>query len=95
MAASRISIELISVLILLTIVVPNSVFSGDVICTMEDYVLTGIEFGQCQAETLKSFASKGMGNPCPEIKQIIDNCAVIVKVSYFIFKIHIFTEKIL
>jgi hypothetical protein len=67
---------LTSVLVLL----PTLASTGDVICSLEDYVMTGIEFAKCQATTLTSFQGSNNGNPCPEIKEIVTNCALIVKV---------------
>ena len=33
----------------------NNTLGSEVICSLEDYVLTGIEFRQCQKETLGRF----------------------------------------
>ena len=56
---------------------------GDVICPLEDYILTGLEFSKCQKEVLTSFSpsddSKG-SQPCAELKNVVDNCATIVQV---------------
>ena len=51
----------------------------EVVCSLEDYILTGIEFRKCQQETLQSFAD---GNNCKVINLIVESCSRIVKVSY-------------
>ena len=62
---------------------PNWILGGDVICSLEDYVLTGIEFGDCQSEAMKSYGSDDdkARNPCSELKNVVDNCARLVSVS--------------
>ena len=51
----------------------------EVVCSLEDYILTGIEFRKCQQETLQSFTD---GNNCKVINLIVESCSRIVKVSY-------------
>ena len=60
----------------------SPILSGDVICSLEDYVLTGIEFGDCQSEAMKSYGSDDdkTRNPCAELKNVVDNCARLVSV---------------
>lgn len=53
---------------------------------MEDYILTGLQFSDCQKETLKSFSAnddKSSSNPCVELKNVVEKCANIVQVSNF------------
>ena len=52
------------------------------ICSLEDYVLTGIEFGDCQSEAMKSYGSDDDKdrNPCAELKNVVNNCARLVSV---------------
>ena len=65
---------------------PHWILGGDVICSLEDYVLTGIEFGDCQSEAMKSYGSDDdkARNPCSELKNVVDNCARLVSVSSWI-----------
>ena len=54
---------------------------ADVICPLEDYILTGTEFSKCQKEVLKSFSTDDSSSaPCNELKHVVDNCAKIVQV---------------
>ena len=69
--------------ILFLILQPYLILSGDVICSLEDYVLTGIEFGDCQKEAMKSYGSDDdpSRNPCAELETVVNNCARLVSVS--------------
>ena len=71
---------------LMAIYWPSLISSKDVICSLNEYIVTGVEFSQCQKETLASF-SHHKGNSgetehhCKELKHIVENCATIVEVS--------------
>ena len=58
--------------------------SGDVVCSVENYILAGLEFSDCQKEALKSFKaddSKDDGkNPCRILNDVVETCAAIVQV---------------
>ena len=71
------------VIFLVLVLQSNLVSSGDVICSLEDYVLTGIEFGDCQSEAMKTYGTDDdkTRNPCAELKNVVDNCARLVSVS--------------
>ena len=62
---------------------PSLIFTGDVICSLEDYVLTGIEFGDCQNEAMKAYGNDNSKdrNPCSELENVVNNCARLVSVS--------------
>ena len=60
----------------------NVIFASEVTCSLEDYILTGIEFRQCQSKILDTFETARGGNPCKLIKSIVDSCSTIVKVSF-------------
>jgi len=57
--------------------------SGDVVCSVENYILAGLEFSDCQKEALKSFKaddSKDDGkNPCRILNDVVETCATIVQ----------------
>lgn len=67
-------------LLLFLVFQPHWISGGDVICSLEDYVLTGIEFGDCQSEAMKSYGSDDDKdrNPCAELKNVVNNCARLV-----------------
>ena len=69
-------------LLLFLVFQPHWISGGDVICSLEDYVLTGIEFGDCQSEAMKSYGSDDDKdrNPCAELKNVVNNCARLVSV---------------
>ena len=80
--------NLLTVLIILTYNNNNNViFASEVTCSLEDYILTGIEFRQCQSKILDTFETARGGNPCKLIKSIVDSCSTIVKVRnvYYYF----------
>ena len=61
------------------------------VCDIEEYVRTGMEFVRCQTMTLKSFhenRKKGEGDdhevadPCPALRKIIDSCVNVVRPCY-------------
>lgn len=59
--------------------------AANVVCPLEDYVLTGVEFSDCQRETLAEFNpvdSDGY-NPCPELERIVSNCAKVLQVFFY------------
>ena len=73
--------NLLTILIVLTH--NNIIFASEVTCSLEDYILTGIEFRQCQSKILDTFETARGGNPCKLIKSIVDSCSTIVKVRKF------------
>ena len=73
--------NLLTVLIILTYNNNNVIFASEVTCSLEDYILTGIEFRQCQSKILDTFETARGGNPCKLIKSIVDSCSTIVKVG--------------
>ena len=79
--------NLLTVLIILTYNNNNVIFASEVTCSLEDYILTGIEFRQCQSKILDTFETARGGNPCKLIKSIVDSCSTIVKVRnvYYYF----------
>ena len=85
--------NLLTVLIILTYNNNNVIFASEVTCSLEDYILTGIEFRQCQSKILDTFETARGGNPCKLIKSIVDSCSTIVKVRnvYYVLlsRIHI------
>ena len=91
--------NLLTVLIILTYNNNNVIFASEVTCSLEDYILTGIEFRQCQSKILDTFETARGGNPCKLIKSIVDSCSTIVKVRnvllYFLAEFILFvTGKI-
>ena len=66
--------HLITLFILLFTI--NYSLGSEVICSLEDYVLTGIEFRQCQKETLGRFPI--------EYKHSIDIISCVCSSYYFI-----------
>ena len=58
--------------------------SGDVVCSVENYILAGLEFSDCQKEALKSFkaddSKKDGKNPCRTLNHVVEKCATIVQV---------------
>jgi len=55
---------------------------GDVTCTKDNYIMTGLEFSDCQKEALKSFKAEDTSpsiNPCAVLKDVVDTCATIVQ----------------
>ena len=79
--------NLLTIFIVLTYNNNNVVFASEVTCSLEDYILTGIEFRQCQSKILDTFETARGGNPCKLIKSIVDSCSTIVKVRnvYYYF----------
>ena len=73
--------NLLTILIVLTH--DNIILASEVTCSLEDYILTGIEFRQCQSKILDTFETARGGNPCKLIKSIVDSCSTIVKVRNF------------
>ena len=73
-------------LLIILILQPYLILSGDVICSLEDYVLTGIEFGDCQKEVMKTYGADDDKdrNPCAELENVVNNCARLVSVSFVI-----------
>ena len=63
--------------------------SGDVTCSVENYILAGLEFSDCQKEALKSFKADdtkdGGKNPCRILNDVVETCATIVQVLLTIF----------
>jgi len=55
---------------------------GDVTCTKDEYIMTGLEFSDCQKEALKTFKAddntSGI-NPCAVLKDVVESCATIVQ----------------
>ena len=86
METCKIFNNLLTVFIVLTYNNNNNViFASEVTCSLEDYILTGIEFRQCQSKILDTFETARGGNPCKLIKSIVDSCSTIVKVrNYFL-----------
>ena len=84
--------NLLTVLIILTHN-NNVIFASEVTCSLEDYILTGIEFRQCQSKILDTFETARGGNPCKLIKSIVDSCSTIVKVrNYFLAEFILFVS---
>ena len=58
--------------------------SGDVVCSVENYILAGLEFSDCQKEALKSFKADDTTddgkNPCRILNDVVETCASIVQV---------------
>jgi len=55
---------------------------GDVTCTKDNYIMTGLEFSDCQKNALKSFKADDTSpdiNPCAVLKDVVDKCATIVQ----------------
>ncbi len=72
------------VFFLLVLGINQIVQAGEVICTLEDYILTGLEFSDCQKDTLKSFGAgpdddANGKNPCHELRNVVNQCANIVQ----------------
>ena len=87
--------NLLTVLIILTYNNNNVIFASEVTCSLEDYILTGIEFRQCQSKILDTFETARGGNPCKLIKSIVDSCSTIVKVGnvyYFLAEFILFVS---
>ena len=82
METHKIFINLLTVLIVLlnNNNINNIIFASEVTCSLEDYILTGIEFRQCQSKILDTFETGRGGNPCKLIKSIVNSCSTIVKV---------------
>ena len=59
---------------------PNLIDSK-IICDVETYVLSGIEFAKCHQGTMEAFPSTPLNmNPCPALKHLVNSCSEVVKV---------------
>lgn len=58
-------------------------FERTVVCTIQEYVIVGLEFDTCQEQAFENFTAHQ--NPCPMLKKVAEVCAPTVK--------HCFTEK--
>ena len=57
--------------------------SGEVTCSVEEYIITGLEFSDCQKEALKSFKPndpKPSEHSCKILKDVVEVCATLVQV---------------
>jgi len=75
---------MILILILTAGSIIHHVRGSNIICSESEYVTSGIEFKQCQDETLQSFQPQSAGgrkvfNPCPALKHIVYSCAETVR----------------
>ena len=53
-------------------------FERTVVCTVQEYVIVGLEFDTCQEQAFENFTSHE--NPCPILRKVADVCAPTVKV---------------
>jgi hypothetical protein len=66
--------------ILLCFLCSNPV-GGKIICDVESYVLSGLEFAKCNQATMDAFPSTPLNlNPCPVLYHLVNSCAEILKV---------------
>jgi hypothetical protein len=52
-----------------------------IICNVETYVLSGLEFAKCNQAAMDAFPATPLNiNPCPILDHLINSCAEILKV---------------
>jgi hypothetical protein len=55
--------------------------SCKIICNVETYILSGLEFAKCNQATMDAFPSTPLNlNPCPVLDHLINSCSEILKV---------------
>ena len=53
---------------------------GRIICNVETYVLSGLEFAKCNQAAMDAFPQTPLNmNPCPVLDHLINSCAEILK----------------
>jgi hypothetical protein len=52
-----------------------------IICDVETYVLSGIEFARCHQGTMEQFPSTPLNmNPCPALTHLVNSCSEVLRV---------------
>ena len=69
------------ILFLLLMVAWPATSTREVICSLDKYIVNGLEFSTCQKETMVSFNDgSGTIHHCSQLKHVVDNCGPIVEV---------------